>query len=361
MRPIMFLFLTACAAGPNVDISADPPDSLSAMRLFTWDGEDIVYNDGIVPYDLNSPLFSDYALKDRAIYIPEGEAASFESNDAIEFPVGTAIIKNFLMADDLRKEDPVKTLVETRLFIRYESGWEAFPYLWDDEGKDAVLKKGGAVKNFTFIDSQGETQDLAYLVPQKNQCLECHELKDEEGNLYLTPIGPKARHMNRDFEYESGSANQLEHLASLGLLTGLPAMSEVDKAFSQDEWIERGVADLSPTELDEAARDYLDINCAHCHNPDGVNGVSSQLFLNHDNEDMFHLGVCKKPGSAGEGGLDREFDIVPGDPEASILHYRMVTTELGAMMPLLGRGLEHVEGTDLIWAWIADMPADDCK
>ena len=63
--------------------------------------------------------------------------------------------------------------------------------------------------------------------------------------------------------------------------------------------------------VEAAARDYLDANCAHCHSPKGIEGVTSQFFLNHDNEDQFNLGICKRPGSAGEGGVDREFDIVP--------------------------------------------------
>ena len=112
--------------------------------------------------------------------------------------------------------------------------------------------------------------------------------------------------------------------------------------------------------LNTATRDYLDINCAHCHNPAGLNGISSQLFLNWDNEDPFHLGVCKKPGSAGKGGEGRDFDIVPGDAEASILVYRTETDEVGAQMPLIGRSLTHGAGIELMRAWIDGMPADDC-
>jgi hypothetical protein len=88
--------------------------------------------------------------------------------------------------------------------------------------------------------------------------------------------------------------------------------------------------------------------------------MTSQLFLNHDNTDRFHLGVCKLPGSAGTGNGGLKFDIVPGDPDASILHFRTDTAKVGAMMPLLGRSLVHSRGIELIRAWIAGMPPDGC-
>ena len=121
-----------------------------------------------------------------------------------------------------------------------------------------------------------------------------------------------------------------------------------------------GVTAIPPTELDAAARSYLDINCAHCHDPNAVQGITSQLFLGHDNVDLFRLGHCKRPGSAGAGTGGFEFDIVPGSPDTSILYFRVATELVGAMMPLLGRSLTHTRGAELIHAWIAAMPPVDC-
>ena len=39
-----------------------------------------------------------------------------------------------------------------------------------------------------------------------------------------------------------------------------------------------------------------------------------------------------------------QFDVVPGGPAASILLYRMVSVNLRAMMPEIGRSLVHDEG-----------------
>jgi len=46
---------------------------------------------------------------------------------------------------------------------------------------------------------------------------------------------------------------------------------------------------------------------------------------------------------------------VPGDPDASILVYRMETGDPAAAMPELGRALVHEEGVALIREWIAAM------
>lgn len=361
------LLVNACAAdekdpfaGPQgVDVAVDPPQLLSEMNLVRWNGEEVQYADTVVPYELNSPLFSDYAVKRRAIFIPEGKKATYRDNEVLDFPVGTVILKTFLLPEDVREPDQNLEIIETRVLVRYEDHWEAYPYIWDAEGKDASLQVGGKSISRDLIDENGQARTSNYLIPQKNQCATCHELKDEMDETYITPIGPKPRHLNLDHDYDEGPSNQLEQLASRGLLEGLPAMSEVDEAYDFSSLDFAALDQLPPAELDEAARDYLDINCAHCHNPDGVNGISSQLFLNHDNTDDFHLGVCKQPGSAGKGNGGLTYDIVPGQPEQSILWYRMDTEDVGSMMPALGRSLAHTGGNALVYEWIAglDLPA----
>jgi uncharacterized repeat protein (TIGR03806 family) len=245
--------------------------------------------------------------------------------------------------------------------VKYADKWDVFPYIWAEDGSDATLERNGEVRDISFIDVNGESRTSTYLIPQRNQCFECHEQKAETGERYMSPIGPSARNLHRDYAYPEGSSNQLAHLDDLGLLSGLPALDSVGAATDFTETLAAGISNLSVEQLEVAARDYLHVNCASCHNPNGVSGISSQLFLNYDNQDEFHLGVCKHPGSAGQGGLDREYDIVPGSPEESILMYRLETEEVGAMMPLLGRSLRHADGAELIRDWIASMPASNCE
>lgn len=347
---------------PRVSLTGPTPERLSDYNLLAYDGDgQFRYNTRVVEYDLNTPLFSDYALKDRAIYVPEGSAATYTDAGVFSFPVGTVLIKNFSVAADLRSPDENRTLVETRLLIHFEDGWRAFPYVWNEAQTEAFFSPAGEVRPVSFIDAEGEEQTANYLIPQRNQCQSCHERR-EDGVTRIVPIGPKARNLNREFDYGVGvgSVNQLTRLSDLGLLTGLPALSEVDAAYDFAAIESDGVAGLSSEDLDEAARTYLDVNCAHCHNPNGVQGITSQLFLNYENMDEFRLGYCKRPGSAGSGTGGFTYDILPGNPDESILVFRVETEEPGAMMPLLGRSLEHRRGAELLRAWVADMPAQEC-
>jgi uncharacterized repeat protein (TIGR03806 family) len=352
----------------HVDLTAPPPERLSAYNLFSWDpATGFTFNptgDRIISYELNTALFSDYALKQRAIYVPPGMTATYQPEEAFDLPVGSVILKNFLFPADFRAPTENITLVETRLLVRYDDGWHPLPYIWDAAQHDAVLSPAGEVKPITFLDVNGQPRSSSYLVPQRNQCESCHARKaTPDAAPTIVPIGIKARHLNRvaDFGGTVGKVNQLERMTSLGLLTGAPATASIPAAYDFRPVEAGGVAAIPPGELDAAARSYLDINCAHCHNPAGVQGITSQLFLNHDNTDVFHLGACKRPGSAGAGTGGFAFDIVPGDPDTSILYFRVKTETVGAMMPLLGRSLVHDRGAELLHAWIAAMPAQPCQ
>ncbi len=330
------------------------PRVLSGLRLFAEvpivDGEVRPASD-LIPYALATPLFSDYAVKARSVRIPEG-AATWSDQDLLDFPVGTIITKSFSYPADFRRPTENRKVLETRLLVRQPTGWEAFPFVWDDAQHEATYAPGGRVFPLSFIDPDGGTVTTQYLVPSKNQCLECHHLKLDGGmDQTLEPIGPKARNLNFDFAVDGVVQNQLERLAALGKLTGLPPAAQRPRDIN--------AFDPDAGTLEERARTYLDVNCAHCHRPDGTAGQTSQLFLNLQNDNRFNLGECKRPGSAGNdvGGA---FDIVPGDHATSILWYRLQTTESGKMMPVLGRSLRHDEGAALILEWIDSLPPRTC-
>ena len=103
-----------------------------------------------------------------------------------------------------------------------------------------------------------------------------------------------------------------------------------------------------------AARGYLDANCAHCHNPQGA-ASNSGLYLGWLEQDSLALGVNKRPVAAGRGAGSHEFDIVPGEPDHSILVYRFTSTEGGVAMPELGRESRDSAAEPVIRAWIAGM------
>lgn len=343
---VWFLALSALGgaafAAPVDDaalMAARPARMLSAYNLFA-DGAAQTPNERVVPYDLQVPLFTDYALKFRFAYVPEGMPATYDDTEVFEFPVGSVLVKTFAYPADFRTPEKDIRLVETRLLIHQEKGWAAWAYVWNDEQTDAVLKVAGKAMPMQFVDAAGETQAFTYIVPNKNQCKGCHSF-----DRAFTPIGPKARNLNRDFGYVGSGINQIEMWTQEGILEGAPPYDELPSVPATD--------DLSAP-LDRRARAYLDINCAHCHRAEGP-GSTSGLFLTYGETNETAWGYKKRPVAAGRGSGGRLYDIAPGDAEASIFHYRMASTDPGVMMPEVGRTLVDEDGLALIRDWINQM------
>jgi uncharacterized repeat protein (TIGR03806 family) len=318
-------------------LAKTPAPSLAAYRLFV-DGARP--NAGLTPYVLNTPLFSDYAEKDRLLYLPPGSRAHYRADGVFEFPVGATLIKTFAYPADFRAPAERVRKLETRLLIRQRAGWIALAYVWNEAQTDAVLKRAGARMEVDFIDAQGKPRRADYAVPNTNQCKECHQL-----DKTLVPIGPRARNLNGVFAYAEGAENQLAHWTRKGLLDGAPPPSAAPRTAVWD----------NPAEpLEARARAYLDANCAHCHNPRAI-AANSGLYLQLEETRPSALGVNKRPVAAGRGSGNRDFSIAPGNPDASILVHRMASTEPGVMMPELSRSLVHDEGLDLIRAYVAGL------
>ena len=209
----------------NVNLDQPLPQSLSSFNFFKWDpATGFTFHEDVVPYELNSALFSDYALKDRAIYVPSGGQMTFQPELAFDLPVGSVIIKTFSFPADFRKPTENIQLVETRLLLHYADGWQGYAYIWNEAQTDAVLSPSGEVRMISFLDADGASQTAQYLIPQHNQCQSCHFLKpDPAGTPVIKPIGIKARHLDRNRDYGGGPVNQLQHMVDVGMLAGLPA------------------------------------------------------------------------------------------------------------------------------------------
>ena len=335
--------LGASTPPPEVALEAlladAPAPRLSDYHLFT-DAAGRQPNAGLTPYGLNSPLFTDYAVKSRFVFLPPGKAAVYTKVGVLEFPVGAVLVKTFAYPADMRRPNEAVRSIETRLLIRKASGWTAQTYRWNDDQTDAVLKRAGGRAEVSFIDQTGQTRQIDYAIPNQNQCKECHQLDET-----VTPIGPKARNLNGVFAYGEGQENQLAHWVRKGLLNGAPPLHQVPRTARWD--------DVSAP-LNDRARAYLDANCAHCHNPRAA-ASNSGLFLTLEENRSPALGFGKQPVAAGRGAGDLKVAIDPGHPERSILTYRMASTEPGVMMPDLGRTVLDDEGLDLIRQWIGQM------
>jgi len=213
------------------------------------------------------------------------------------------------------------------------------------EEASRVLAPGGRVVPVSFVDAQGNAQSFDYLVPSRNQCLQCHHVVEDGGAQVMQPIGPKARNLNRDLAYADGTTNQLAYWTKVGYLKGAPPADQTPKAAVWN--------DPASGSLEARARAYLDNNCAHCHRAGGVAGYTGML-LDHNETDLRRLGFFKPPNSAGYTG-GRPFDIVPGNPAASILLYRMESTRPKEMMPEIGRAIPHQEGVALVREWLSSL------
>ncbi|HEX7447910.1 MAG TPA: SO2930 family diheme c-type cytochrome [Pirellulales bacterium] len=327
------------------------PRRLSEYGLFTGSGVTQEPTAGVIPYDVNTPLFSDYTSKHRFVKLPDGQAARYSADGVFDLPVGTLIAKTFAMPRDLRHPAKGERLLETRILEHTADGWTGLAYVWNDEQNEAELQVAGEAIDVSWIHADGATRRNNYIVPNVNQCKGCHATSSG-----MAPIGLQARHLNRTFDYaaahgagagEQGSTreNQLTHWTRIGALAGAPKANEAPKLVAWDD---------AKAPLDQRARAWLEVNCAHCHQPGG-NGQNSGLDLRVAQSDRTKLGVLKPPVAAGTGSGGKLYDIVPGKPDESILLFRMQSTHPDIMMPELGKRLVPEEAVSLIRQWIAAM------
>ncbi len=363
---LIVLCLGACAPAERAVFVHDAervPERLSEWGIVYVRGDAFRLGNGVLPYALNTPLFSDYALKLRTLWMPADRSASMLPDGEVKFPVGTILSKTFhyekaespgpdgwrLVREERRATLDASgsipldryLLVETRLLVRYADGWYAFPYVWNSAQDEAYLDLAGAIRQLEFADGESGAT-FAYVVPDANQCGACH--MPDHSQKALEPLGPQAWQLNRVLAYVDGPENQLQTWVSAGFLDAVPAH------------LPAGVDWYAPAgaTTESRAKAYLDANCAHCHNAKGAADTSA-LVLNAEAPVDRHYGVCKPPVAVGRGSGDRPYDIYPGRPEESILVYRMEHSDPAIAMPELGRAVVHAEGLALMRTWIAAM------
>ncbi|RPD42057.1 SO2930 family diheme c-type cytochrome [Chitinophaga barathri] len=337
MRFVIVLILTMMtlySCGPKKPATSSGfKEKLSDYGFFKGTLNELNPEAHVHHYDLATPLFTDYALKDRFIALPEGTAMQYRDSGSLDFPTGTYIIKNFAYRDTAGR----KVLIETRLLHKdpQDGKWKVMNYLWNEKQTEADKWIAGKQLPITLMDDHNQRVSTVYQMPNTNDCKRCHS-----SNGTLLPIGPKARNLHY------GKGEQLLGWASAGILQGMPVISQVP---ALPVW-----TDSVHYTIPQRARAYLDVNCAHCHTKGG-DADNTGLFLEYDQQASAHLGILKGPVSAGNGAGGLNFDIVPGNASASILAYRMNSTEPGTAMPELARTLVHKEGVQLIVQWINQM------
>lgn len=321
-----------------INLDQVPFTNLSEYGFFKNDIKDLTPRLGVMPYNLNSTLFSDYASKERFIYLPEGASMKYETDFSIlDFPVGTIIIKHFMYYVDEREPSLGREIIETRLLVRNAEEWKPYSYKWNAEQTDATRLIIGATISASTILKNGELKEIpGYVIPREIDCRTCHNL-----NEVMSPIGPKPTNLNRGIE-STPTINQIEDWVSKGILEDIPNNITT-------------IPDYHDENLDPITkgRAYLDSNCAYCHRPGGTANANG-LYINWDFEGAeINSGIYKIPTNYNAPNL--QYDVVPGNPDESIMWFRMTQTTAPATMPQIGRSINHDEGIEIIRDYILNL------
>lgn len=318
-----------------INLDEMPYATLSDYNFFNGELKDLNPAYGVLPYDLISPLFSDYAHKKRFIWMPEGSKANYNSDHTpLDFPVGAFLIKNFFY-DNVQPSNTTK-IIETRIMYMTEGGWEFANYYWNEDQTEATFTESAHLVDFSWIEN-GQTNYVNYKVPSRAECFTCH-------NKFGTPlpIGPKPQNLNKDYVYNEGSTNQLQKWLNFGYLEDNLPTSIVTTVKWDDE----------SEDLTQRVRSYLDINCGHCHSEESYCEYRPLRLAFNENADDVNKGVCVSPDTQIEG---TSFIVTPGNISTSVMHFRVSSIEEQNRMPLIGRTLRHEEGIRLIEEWINSL------
>ena len=273
---------------------------------------------GLIPYAPNAPFYSDGAVKDRWLALPNGQRITLDGGNDFDFPNGSVLMKNFSIGTQL---------VETRLFMRHNDGnWAGYTYEWNAGATEANRVVGGKT-----VQVAGQTWEF----PSEAQCLQCHSAA--AGRTLGLEIGQ----LNGDFGYPTGrTANQLTTLNSIDTLTPPLTLAPAQLPVIPDPF--GGAA------LGERARAYLHTNCANCHRPSGP--APSDLDFRYTTA-LAGTEACDVAPTYGSLGITNARIIAPGSAARSVTVARVNRVGTDAMPPL-SRHMIDTAGVQLLTSWI---------
>ena len=315
-------------------IAAAFPRKLSETGLFK-SVADLKPVAGIIPYDVNVPLWSDGADKERLIALPARNSVVFDATGHWQFPVGTVLIKTFYRPSS--GEASNRWRLETRLFLRNNRGWQGYAYKWNDEQTDAELLDGALVEPYRVSLDRGTTQREWYY-PSGADCMACHA----KSTGFV--LGLNTRQLNRSFDYGTKRANQLEHLDEAGMFVEPPGRPA-------SEWDAYPAWGNASAPVDALSRAYLDVNCVSCHAEGALHGPRPDFSFHTPLARTALLNVA--PGQGRLGPPDSNL-VVPGDPRRSELLWRMKLRG-PRQMPPLASNVPDEEAVELLRRWIREM------
>jgi glucose/arabinose dehydrogenase len=362
------------------------PRKLSESGLFR-SVKGHVMEPSLIPYSVNSVLWSDGAGKQRWLGVPGDETIDFSTSRGWNFPDKTVIVKSFYL--DLEEGNPQsRRWIETRFLTRQDGEWHGYSYQWNDAQDEGVLLDAkGIDQEYTIkVPKSKEHPDgvkkQLWHYPSRAECMVCHS---RAANWVL---GLSEVQMNKDHDYGNCVENQLTVLERLGMLKvnyseetrkrlrdDLKAKGKTDAQI--DAWMKQQTASRDQREakpssllsappvqlkrlvdpsdksqpLELRARSYLHSNCASCHVEAGGGNALMELEFAATLDKMRIVGVRPQHDTY---GLKDAALVVPGHPERSVLLHRITHRDKGHMPPLATRHVDH-EAVELMRAWIAGM------
>ncbi|HEX3720528.1 MAG TPA: PQQ-dependent sugar dehydrogenase [Verrucomicrobiae bacterium] len=295
--------------------------------------------DFLIPYSVNSPLWSDGAAKQRWMALPGNTKIKFLETGEWEFPPGTVFVKNFAMRlDDLHPE--IMRRLETRLLVRdINGGVYGASYRWRPDNSDADLVTSGTNETISIKTADG-VREQKWFFPGRQDCLTCHT------TVSRGVLGVKTRQLNGEFKYPGGLAdNQLRTWNHLGLfrtrldekrISRMPRLSAVTDVHASPNL---------------RVRSYLDANCAMCHRPGGVEAFFDARF----DTPLKSQGLINGP-VANQMGIAGAKVVVADNLKKSILIERLRSAG-GNQMPPLARNLVDDAAVALFTKWISSLHA----
>jgi uncharacterized repeat protein (TIGR03806 family) len=319
-----------------------PPPSHPMPKLLSQTGafaylKKMKPQDFLISYSVNSPLWSDGAVKSRWLALPENSQISFSATGEWKFPAGTVFVKNFsLPVNDANPK--ILRRLETRLLVCDTNGTVyGASYKWRADNRDADLVTSGTNVEIQIKTSTG-VRLQKWFYPGRQDCLTCHT--PASGGV----LGVKTRQLNGDFKYPNGvTDNQLRAWNHLGLFD--PALDE--KEIPQFDRLVSITNSNAPLEL--RVRSYLDANCAQCHRPGGVEAFFDARFDTPLDKQGLLNGPVENPL-----GISGAKIVVPGDAAKSVLFHRISITG-NLQMPPLAKNVVDARAVTEIAAWINSL------
>lgn len=293
---------------------------------------------GVVPFEVNSPLWTEGAHKQRFVALPPGGVISISRDAAWDLPPGGLWLKAF--SAELADTDGQLRPLEIRAMLRTVSGWAYASYGWEEATGDLTLQPvQGGYQTWTIVHD-GQPSAHAWYYPGDVGCRGCHRDLAEE------VLGPHTAQLHREVDYGHVRADQLVAFDTIGLLSPSPAtLGELPRL--PDPYAADGP-------VAARARAWLHTNCAHCHRPGGFAPPDMQLDLRFDTPDAA-MSACGVPSGSGYY-TDAAWIIAPGEPDDSALYARLLLPGVEKMPPDGATWPDHA-GVALVRAWITGMRA----